>query len=160
MKQLHTQVSPSLVTYEQFADFIRTERYFNPKLWENLAPAPKCGGDEVLRRIEFYWDDRHQPVVGVSWLEAATYCKAYGGRLPWRQEILAQRQLLPPGRRIPAEWCGDWYNPFADGELVRPDPPPRRRVEGWEEHECAVPDLTGEPIGFRVVREQTVRSHY
>ncbi len=150
-------VSQSLVTFEQFARFIRTEAYFRAEFWDRLTTPPQIGGDEVLRRIEFHWERRQHAVVGVSWYEADAYCRYAGGRLPWRQELLALYRELPPRRNTP-EWAGDWYNPIVDGPNVLPDYSRSKRVERWSEEECAAPDLIRGPMGFRVVREQFGRS--
>lgn len=144
-----------LVTYEQFAEFIKSEHYFRPEywdpdvrrhFWEKHVGRAGFGGDEVLRRTGFRWNARQQPVICVSWFEADAYCKSVGGRLPWSYEVEGPQNLV----KLP-EWCGEWFNPNARGPHVQPEPPLRRRVANWTK-DNAVSELTDGPIGFRVMR--------
>ncbi len=148
-----------LVTYDQFAEFIKTEGYFRPEywhpdvrrhFWEKHLGRVGFGGDDVLRRIGFRWNARRLPVTGVSWFEADAYCKSVGGRLPWSNEADGPPTSLKNVSE-PAEWCGDWFNSKARGPYVQPEPPLRRRVANWSDN-SAVPELTDSSIGFRVVR--------
>ena len=139
----------TLVTAEDFAAFLRGGEYFNPKHWRTVAP-PRPGGDEVLRRIRWRWALRRQPVLGASWFEADAYARWRGGRLPLASEAEAARRGQGAGMQV-AEWCLDYYFPGAKGPYVRPQPPVRRRVEGWSVAECLAPTMSDRAIAFRVV---------
>ena len=138
-----------LVIQEEFVAFVRRERYFDPRFWmPGNAPTGRQGGDEVLRRIGFRWEQQSSPVRSVTWFEAAAFCKSEGGRLPWYREWISLAHWKEGSL---AEWCGDWYHPNFEGPGVKKPfhQPGRRRVAGgWIEH--AEPNYTG-PIGFRVV---------
>lgn len=149
----------SLVTYEEFALFIREEGYFRREYWDRdvyrefwsgHAGRQEFGGDELLRRIGFHWTTRHLPVTHVSWFEADAYCKSVGGRLPWSVELDVRTDSLEDVGDV-AEWCGDWFNSRARGPNVKPEPPFCRRVANWSEDDKAVPELSNVPIGFRVM---------
>jgi formylglycine-generating enzyme required for sulfatase activity len=146
------------VTFEQFAHFVREERYFQKEYWHQDARRnfwdlylgrEGFGGDEVLRRIGFRWPTRNMPVTGVSWFEADAYCKFAGGRLPWFYELVDQTNATSSS--VP-EWCGDWFHSKAHGPDVNPESPLRRRIVNWHESQNAVPELTSGPIGFRVLK--------
>lgn len=162
----HVEVAAALVTHQEFARFVTTESYFNSRFWDADArrsefwrrrvALPQWGGDEVLCRVGFRWEEQRRPVLGVTWYEADAYSRFVGGRLPWRHELLERRRELGVGAEA-AEWCGNWYNPHSDEPHALPEPPPRKRAEGWAGVECFMPDLVGECIGFRVVHDKSAR---
>jgi len=147
------EISTRLVTVNQFAGFIRTENYFREELWDRLCGEIARGGDEVLRRLDFRWEERGRAVTGVSWFEADAYCRWVGGRLPLRSELSHLRRNRLGSPESP-EWCYEWYNSKEQGINAFPELPPRKRVSGWVESEWASPDLTGRPISFRLVRSE------
>jgi len=138
----------TLITADDFAAFLRSGEYFNPAHWHIEAPD-RPGGDEVLRRIKWRWALRRQPVLGVTWFEADAYAKWLGGRLPLLSEARIARDVLAPTGQL-AEWCLDYYYPGVDGPHVRPEPPKRRRVEGWTVADCLQPAMSDDAISFRV----------
>jgi hypothetical protein len=138
-----------LISAGEYAAFLRGGEYFNATHWSPLAP-PRSGGDELLRRIGWSWALRHQPALGLSWYEAEAYARWRGGRLPLTYEAREARTALGIQVQV-AEWCFECYYPGAFGRYVRPEPPLRRRVEGWSASECLVPAMSNRSIGFRVV---------
>jgi hypothetical protein len=143
-------ISPSMVTFEEFAAFVRSGAYWEPSYW-TAAPSRHLKGDAVLRRLGFEWPRRHEPVSRITWFEADAYCRHRGGRLPYSDELQQwfTRSIRPP--TVTPEWCGDYYNPYAQGPGANPEPPLRRRVHGWPEFYGAVPGLIRDDFTFRVV---------
>jgi hypothetical protein len=63
----------------------------------------------------------------------------------WRAPKYSEANPIP-------EWCGDWYNPYADGPAAFPLDygNPEKRVQGWD-YQSALPYHIGGAFGFRVV---------
>src|SRR5262245_59141112 len=91
-------VGDRLVTLAEFAAFVRRDDgYFNAKNWPDKVFRGVAGGDAILELIAFRWLVRDQPVRGVTWFEAAAYCRwKNAGHLP----IAAERRAPRP----PARW--------------------------------------------------------
>jgi hypothetical protein len=135
-----------LVSMDNFGDFIRDGAYSDRRHWHVLAPPPS-GADEVLRRAQWRWSERRQPVVNITWFEADAFCRWRGGRLPLATEVRQRRGAFPAAEQ-PGEWCLDFYYPGAEGPYVQPLQPIRMRVEGWAVDECLAPVMSHRSIGF------------
>lgn len=117
-------VGKYLVTMQEWLEFLRTEynndahwcteglnwRNNRTVTWEELAAAPDSQ--------KYVFDN--QPVVGVSWFEAAAYAKCHGARLMdfyEREEIVRGTEK----RRYP--WGRDFKHGYANTEESRLDKP-------------------------------------
>lgn len=142
------------VSAGEFALFIREGEYFKPRHWNALAVVRVPGGDHVLERIGFAWNERAQPVKGVSWFEADAFCRSHGGRLPYYQEYRAHKGRLHRG----ASWFADWFHPNypAGGAHHAPQTPPRRMAVGFDMG--VDPNYTEAAIGLCVMFDN--RSSY
>jgi formylglycine-generating enzyme required for sulfatase activity len=108
------------VTNAKYAAFIEAGGYETREYWTEAGWAAKESRGWTEPR---YWNDENrnqpqQPVVGVSWYEAAAYCSWRGGRLPteaewekaasWDPQV-QQKRMYP--------WGNEWdenkrvYNP-------------------------------------------------
>ena len=138
---------PPLVTVGQFGHFVR-DAYFDDSLWEKNRYRPAAGGDQVLRRIRYRWNEQDRPVTRVNWFEAAAFAKWQDGVLPSWDEVIVWRTAVTNAEV--AEWCSNWYNSRDIRPRARPEIPERRRVAGWDRCEYASPTLVDMEFGFRV----------
>jgi formylglycine-generating enzyme required for sulfatase activity len=159
------------VTMRQFAAFVRAAEkgYFDCKHWPTGLLMGEDGGDKVLELVRFHWEEQDEPVRGVTWFEAAAYCRWKQGRLPYARERQQAAEPAAPGfferllgtskpvmRKSPLpEWCADWYNRCdPQGKLgpeARPDEEGLKRVL-HHEHPGLDPRYRDPRIVFRVVR--------
>lgn len=150
-------ISENPVTFEEFARFIRSGRYWERKHW--IAPPPdNVKGDAILRRIGFEWNRRQEPVTNVTWFEADAYCRSVGGRLPYSTELPEWYERLLRPRAVTPEWCGEYFSPDERGPDAKPGVPNQRRVFGWSLYEGAVPELAQPDFSFRVVFEVPIKA--
>jgi hypothetical protein len=125
------QIAQRPVTSAEFAQFIRSGKYRDRQYWDVPPSVEALKADVILRRVGFSWPDRATTVKGVTWYEADAYCRAFGARLPYSDELEAWfSRSLRPAPLVP-EWCGDYYNPAARGPFAYPTPSLQRRVVGW-----------------------------
>lgn len=76
------------VTNKDYKEFIKADGYNNPEFWTSSGWSWKVNNSITQPA---YWGDStvnqdNQPVVGVSWYEAAAYSKWLGKRLPTEAE--------------------------------------------------------------------------
>jgi len=177
------------VSLFDWALFIKRDAYFKPKYWWNTVYMGKSlngvsGGDGLLERVSFSWENGEAPVTNIDWHEAAAYCNWRSGRLPWFQEMegadktfteetpvqsskrgLLARMLsrgrsaeikrIDVVRPLASEWCGEWWVDGHYGPDVRAPVGQRlRRLAG--EQERMDPMLRRADIGFRIIFEKHV----
>jgi hypothetical protein len=166
-----TWVSALPVIHDEWAQFVRSEAFFDDVHWPH-AQRPVAGGDAVLARTGYRWRDRHRAVTGVTWDEAQAFCRYSQGRLPWlvewqafaaaaaalaRSHASTLRSWLPVehhgafGCTRGFEWCGDAHHRIAAGPHAYAEPPLRRRLTGGPG--CLVPTSHDARLGFRVAFE-------
>jgi formylglycine-generating enzyme required for sulfatase activity len=139
------RASGGLVTLSDFAAFLRgDDGYFAHDNWPESFRRGSQEGDAILARLGFRWDLREHPVRGVTWFEAAAYCRWRAGRLPYAAELEAS------GGRTP-EWCADWLNrgDAGGGPDGRPDDRGLRRVLHHDQAGLR-PEYHEARVGFRV----------
>ena len=91
------------VTNVQFRPFVEGDGYENPDLWTKNGWQRKQGEKWVEPR---YWPDSawnmdNHPVVGVTWYEAAAYCRWLTARLREIGELEQEEEVRLP---MEAEW--------------------------------------------------------
>ncbi len=76
------EVSKYLVTVEEYGTFIKSGGYESKEFWSDGQFRTNSRPKRWNEQVRF----PNRPVVGVSWFEAAAYCKFVGARLPTEEE--------------------------------------------------------------------------
>lgn len=139
------------LTNAQYAKFIEAGGYGEKKWWtaEGWQQREKHGWTEPRYWQDDQWNGAEQPVVGVSWHEALSFCR-------WLREMSGENVMLPTeqqwqraaqgddGRTYPwgNEWDGDRCN-NSIGEKNSSQTTPVRQYEGRGDSPFGVVDMAG-----------------
>jgi len=105
----------------------RHPRFFLDRTEVPVSAYEECVADGVCAgvgtRLERRQEDASEPVVGVTWLQANSYCQSLGKRLPSENEWEAAARLFggawASGSRSPG--CNDaWFGAWAEGPCGTP----------------------------------------
>ncbi len=113
--------------------------------YETCVAEGVCSG--VGTRLERRQDEPSEPIVGVTWLQANSYCQWLGRRLPSENEWEAATRRFggeyASGPSAPS--CGTaWFGAWATGPCGTPGQSPEPRRIFVDEGDLAVPvDLAG-----------------
>jgi formylglycine-generating enzyme required for sulfatase activity len=113
------------VTNAQYAEFVDADGYARHDYWSDHADAVLAGASDVRARLldrtgmpgPREWTGqqppaelREHPVTGVSWYEAAAYCRFRGGRLPtlfeWERAARDGERSFSQGIQLPWGYVG------------------------------------------------------